>query len=151
MRWVCVLVFMSLLAMAGGCGGGEYDTAPVRGRVTAGGQPVTSGQVMFSPVMQEKSDRGINPGKAALGQVDASGNFVLSTYGDQDGAVIGRHRVSFLNAASDNEEDENKPPAYLLPEDKSEVEVASGNNEINLELVANPAAKNWRPARKRDD
>jgi hypothetical protein len=138
-------------ALLTGCGGGEYATAPVKGRVTAGGQPVKAGMIMFTPIMDEKSERGVNSGRPAMAELDENGNFVLSTYGDRDGAVIGKHRVSFEPAPGADDAEEDRPPAYLIPEEKAEVEVVDGQNEINIEVVSNPEAAKWRAPKARDD
>ncbi len=60
-------------------------TATVRGQVLYNGQPFTQGTVTFHP-----SGEG-NPGVSRL---DAEGRFSLSTYGSDDGAVIGEHVVT---------------------------------------------------------
>jgi hypothetical protein len=117
--------------------------APVRGRVTAQGQPVTEGQIMFAPVADAKT--GAYPGKAAFGQIDKDGKFELSTNGDKDGAVIGRHEVTYLPVPSQAEEDEDRPAAFIVSQQDTQKEVTTGKNEINFELIANPAAKGWKP------
>jgi hypothetical protein len=147
MRTIAVrLVF--LCALVSGCKGSEYKTAPVRGKVTFQGQPVTSGQLFFYP-LENQDDGRKDPGKPAFANIDKEGNYQLSTYDAFDGAVIGRHRIMFVGGGGD---EEGRPPAYLVPSDKAELEVVAGKNEINIEVVANPDAANWKPrARQRDD
>jgi hypothetical protein len=79
-------------------------------------------------------------GKAAYGTIE-DGKFVLSTYGDRDGAVIGKHRVSITEAWREDEEylDENtiQPPKHgceISPESR-EVEVVEGENFFELKAV----------------
>jgi hypothetical protein len=96
--------------------------AAVTGRVTCNGQPVKGGSITFSPIAQGKED----PGKAASGTITENGEFRLSTYADNDGAVIGKHRVSF---SSDD--------PYNFPcgqPSTQELEVVAGKNEFNIEL-----------------
>ena len=131
-----------------GCKGSEYNTAPVKGRVTFQGQPAKGGQIFFHPVENNEKPNN-NPGKSAFAEIDKEGNYQLSTYGVFDGAVVGRHRVVYASAGG--ESDEGRPASYLVPEDKAEVEVTSGKNEINIDLVANPAAAGWKPPRKAAD
>ena len=149
-----LLLSLLLVCTTAGCSN-PYQTATVRGRVTAAGQPVTRGQIMFTPLVEQGSARGNNPGKPAFGVIDSQGNYVLSTYGNQDGAVIGKHQVTFLDDYDVSEAEEelysNAPARYLVPPDKSELEVVAGKNEINLELVPNPEAARWKPRKARDD
>ena len=136
-------------ALLGGCGGGEFDTAPVRGKLTCGGQPITFGSVSFSPLAPEGSGL---PGKAAIGKVQPDGTFVLSTYEAEDGAVVGRHRVSWAppeegSQDSDDGDGEAVPaalaarlaskPGAKLPcanGGTAEVEVIDGDNDLTVDL-----------------
>jgi len=72
-----------LLAMVAGCSGGREPTYPVEGRVTLRGEPLSSGMIIFRPAQ----------GPVATGKIDEQGRFRLSTYGEGDGAVAGRHAV----------------------------------------------------------
>jgi hypothetical protein len=72
------------LAAAAGCGSGRPELAPVSGRVTYGGKPVTSGRIHFWP--QE--------GPKASGRIGEDGTFELTTYEPGDGAVLGKHTVT---------------------------------------------------------
>ncbi len=86
------LIFSALLAAAVGCGDG-IDKKPVAlasGKVMCQGRPVANASVLFNPVTQGKSALA---GKQAYANTDANGEFVLSTYGDRDGAVVGKHKV----------------------------------------------------------
>lgn len=61
------------------------------GVVLCEGQPVANVQVAMQPIATNPDDAVV--GKAAFSWTDESGRFVLSTYGDEDGAIVGRHRV----------------------------------------------------------
>lgn len=67
-----------------GCGRGS-NTAPVSGLVTLDGKPIAGAAVLFMPV------EGGVPGRAATKD---DGTFSLTTFKDDDGALVGRHRVA---------------------------------------------------------
>ncbi len=144
MRGSTALAWLSLVFALAGCSS-EYPMAPVRGRVTSQGQPVTGGQIMFAPQAVAGSKTGSYPGKAAFGPIDKDGTYELGTHGDKDGAVIGRHEVSYLPATTEGDENEDRPAAFIISQQDIQKEVSSGKNEINFELIANPAAKGWKP------
>jgi hypothetical protein len=98
---------MALVAVSSGCGKSTYDIAPVRGTVTIDGRPFTQGKVQFAP----KSAAGEpNAGKPAFGLLQPDGSFVLGTYGESDGAVIGTHSVTIISLA-----DESSPLPAGMP------------------------------------
>ncbi|MEZ6057260.1 MAG: hypothetical protein R3C01_11205 [Planctomycetaceae bacterium] len=80
----------SLLAV--GCGGAPErpSVAKVTGTITRGGTPVAHADVVFHP--QGTGDIG----KAASGKTDATGKFELSTFDANDGAVVGKHKVTIV-------------------------------------------------------
>ncbi|MBI5758053.1 MAG: hypothetical protein HZA46_06000 [Planctomycetales bacterium] len=150
---VRLLLLPFLVTIVGCGGGGQKPTAKVQGKVTFNGQPVPGGTLSFAPVAAEK---GNEPGKSASGGVNSDGTYVLSTYTDKDGAVVGKHRVIYLAASaastganpddpasghSDETAAANPAPASpfqgLKPK-AGEVEVKSGSNTIDIELVADP-------------
>jgi hypothetical protein len=103
--WIC------LWPLAVGCNESPYELAPVRGKVTIDGQPMTSGRVLFAPVAQGGE---VNVGKPAFGHIQSDGSFVLRTYTDGDGAVVGNHWVTIYNV--DTEAGDNaSPPAGNAP------------------------------------
>jgi hypothetical protein len=74
-----------------GCGGTErFSVARTEGVVLCNGEPVENAQVYFEPIVTGKSAK---VGKQAFAFSDADGAFVLSTYSNNDGAVVGKHRV----------------------------------------------------------
>ena len=138
---------LALIALAvSGCGG-ESDnlaTGSVSGKVIHNGQPVNGGVVQFTPV----PSGGKGPvGKPASGGVGADGTFKLSTYGNGDGAVIGKHKLNYSPAVVPIDEkthSDNSPPVKgqydgLIPSSK-DAEVKAGDNKINIELVPGPKA-----------
>ncbi len=74
-----------------GCGtGGTFPVAKTTGKVTCNGQPVPHAMVFFEPLMEGNSALVGKQGFAVAGE---DGTFTISSYGTNDGAVIGKHRV----------------------------------------------------------
>jgi hypothetical protein len=78
-----IAVWLILVATVAGCGS-DLDLAPVTGRVTFNGKPVTEGEITFLP----------DNGPQAAGMIQPDGTFRLTTLSPGDGAVVGRHQVS---------------------------------------------------------
>ncbi|MBX9681226.1 MAG: hypothetical protein K2X38_20920 [Gemmataceae bacterium] len=136
MNTVCrrVLGLFSLLSIGilAGCGG--ETTAEVKGVVVHKGTPITGGTLIFSPVQS---------GKPATAEVQSDGTYTLSTFGKNDGAVLGKHKVAFTPPPQQLTDEQRTNPKYIAPPPKymglqpnaAEVEVKSGPNKIDLELV----------------
>jgi hypothetical protein len=73
------------LVMWAGCGSPGPQTAPVGGRVTYAGKPVTEGTILFW------STAG---GTVASGPLGPDGSYRLITHPNAEGAVLGSHRVT---------------------------------------------------------
>jgi hypothetical protein len=88
-RRAWALAILLAISIAGGCSSSyQLDTAKVHGTVTLDGQPLDAGLVFFRP---EK-------GRMAVGKIQPNGSYVMFTYvrdGD-DGAIVGRHKVSVV-------------------------------------------------------
>jgi hypothetical protein len=71
--------------MVAGCSRPSYQlqTAPVSGKVTLDGQPLTSGYVVIPTAK----------GRMASGRLQPDGTFVMTTYDEGDGAQVGTHPV----------------------------------------------------------
>jgi hypothetical protein len=83
----CTLVLLALTQ--GGCSRSDrIPVYPVRGQVLVDGHPATEAFVHFHPVEGNSSPGWI------VGQVDAEGNFALSTYVAGDGAPEGDYVVT---------------------------------------------------------
>jgi len=112
-----------------GCSDGikEFPCAVVSGIVTCEGQPVREAQVFFAPKMTGRSAEVGKPGFSWTGE---DGRFVLSTYGNEDGAVIGSHVVRVTTGS--------KYPCDCVGEetrDLMEVEIkADAENEFEIKL-----------------
>src|SRR5262245_16833317 len=86
--WSCI---GASLIIAAGCGrSGEFPVATATGQVICEGRPVPQVTVFFEPLQTDKSAL---VGRQGVAFADNDGHFSISTYGDNDGAVIGKHRV----------------------------------------------------------
>lgn len=88
---LAVCVFAAPLFL--GCGGSnELAVVPVKGKILCEGEPVTAGTIIFMPVAADKKEVS---GRPARGTIQTDGTFVLSTYEFGDGAIIGKHTVTY--------------------------------------------------------
>jgi hypothetical protein len=110
------------LLLLAGCGGPAL--APVKGRVTCNNKPVAEAAITFSPIPKSEGER--EAGKPATGFTDADGYYVLSTYRNEDGALIGPHRVMVML------DDTN--PARCKRSTLRNLEVTPGSNQLDIEL-----------------
>lgn len=117
-----LLVAVPTLTLVSGCG--PATIAPVKGRVTCNGKPVADAALIFSPVPKNENDK--ESGKAAAAGTDEDGYFVLSTYKERDGALIGKHRVSVTVDESSRK--------VACKSKVLVVEIKPGDNEVNIEL-----------------
>ena len=92
MKTTCSLSLILFATGLSGCSEGlkEFPCAEASGVVLCEGAPVQGALVYFSPKMTGKS---AEVGKPGFAVTDEAGRFVLSTYGSQDGAVVGPHVV----------------------------------------------------------
>jgi hypothetical protein len=113
----------------------ELETAPVSGKIMLDGKSVTTGTVTFVPAR----------GRAAKGEIRPDGKFVLSTYRESDGAIVGHHKAAVLvlrtdiRKATGPEQDQPimaVPSRYAVAEESGlEYEVKAGQaNDFTLEL-----------------
>jgi hypothetical protein len=88
------LACMSAGLLLAGCNDdGRPQRVPVSGRVFIDGQPLDHGFVRFVPTDARPSG----------GQIDSFGRFRLSCFSDDDGAVLGRHKVAVVSCESISE------------------------------------------------
>ena len=90
-----------VLAVVFGCTEGKTPpTVKVTGTVTYNGEPVEGASVAFFP----------ETGRGASGLTDSQGRFTLSTFGTNDGAVLGMHKVAITSGGGDE-----PPPMPGMP------------------------------------
>ena len=141
---------LSAVVILLGCSGGEFSTAKVTGKVTYQGKPIDGGTLNFTPKAGKNGMSG-KPGNAA---VQKDGSYSVTTYVENDGAVIGPHSVAFIPppVGDDKPHFSGDPPPPESPYKglvlkPSEVEVKKGSNSLDFELVSpseaasNPAGK----------
>lgn len=97
------VLFLTLPA----CGPARPAIAPVSGRITVSGQPVTTGVVWFYP----------QAGRAATGLIDADGRYTLGTFTRGDGALLGDHRVVIESREFMQPQATRLPKASTIPAD----------------------------------
>lgn len=132
-------------ACLSGCGGlEEFPIVKVSGTVLCEGKPVPNAVIFFEPVASGGS---AESGKQGFALSDSEGRFVVSTYGEGDGAVLGKHLVRVGKS-------ETSPPCECaLNAEKvlKEVEL-SGAEPVELELVlAKKSARNRDQVLEQDD
>jgi len=97
--------------------------AAAGGVVRMDGKPVPGVVVTLHPQMDDSA----GGGKSATGITDENGQFQLSTYDINDGAIIGTHRVSLgMDGPQAN-------PPGKLPADYT-LEVTRGNNQFEIDI-----------------
>lgn len=152
MRRVALFVAACLLAACIGCSGAAGpQTGRVSGRITVNGKPLAGANVNFD-LKEGKSPR------VATGVTDSDGRYTLSTFGKDDGAVLGKHVVWITMPQKGDAIDPNNPtadygqmmsaaavgakpdtggiPAKYTSKESSDLirEVKAGTNEINIDL-----------------
>ncbi|MFN5274359.1 MAG: hypothetical protein ACK5E3_14210 [Planctomycetota bacterium] len=136
-----IIVFLAALFL--GCSKGDFPTAKVEGVVLCEGKPVAAASVYFEPL--QTPEKKMIVGKQGFAFTDENGKFRISTYfpGQNDGAVVGKHRVRVGRGdakcnCSMNEE-----------KDLMQVEVKEG--QVNtFELVLAPASAEQLDKEKKD-
>lgn len=106
--WRRLIGVLGLLAALGatlaGCGKGAGDgLVPVTGKVTADGQPLTTGAVTFHP----DAAKGNTTPHIPVGMIDEQGNYKLMS-ANQEGAPPGWYKVTVI---AEGPPDENNPYA----------------------------------------
>jgi hypothetical protein len=149
-------LFCCLLMLVNtGCGSKYPPTAPVSGKITINGKPVTQGRISFHPTTGERP---------ALANIQPDGSYSLTTFERGDGALLGHHKVSIKSTRIENApslpakdfQEEAKQAAEVAKKggpqlvfivDKKyyddrttdlEAEVRPGENEIDFNLPASP-------------
>jgi hypothetical protein len=103
----------------------------VHGTVTRNGQPMSGGKVLFAP---------LSDGARAAGIIQTDGSFQLSTQRENDGAMVGKYRVTVLG-----EHLANSPRMIFTPPEEHSVDVRPGQaNEVKIDIRED---NGWRAAR----
>jgi hypothetical protein len=145
--WVLLIIASLCISFVAGCGSKYPETAPVRGKITVGGVPVTTGRINFYPT---------SGGRLSSGEIQPDGSYSLTTFKSNDGAFLGMHRVTITSTKVTGPEpaksvqDESKIPVtnlgrvvWLVDQKYSQQsttdlqeEVKASDNTINFKLPA---------------
>jgi len=132
----CSMLALIVLGSLLGCGGvEEFPRAQATGRVMCEGKPVAKALVTFEV---KRTGGSAMVGQLGTAVTDEEGKFVVSTYGNKDGAVIGKHMIRVGKT-------ESSPPCNCALNDMTvqmEVDVSEkGPNNFEVTL-AKKSAKN---------
>jgi hypothetical protein len=140
MRFFGVILTAAVAAaVPAGCGKSDEGLVPVSGRVMVNGKPATGAAVVFHPV---DGTNGTHP----VAQVDAGGEFHLTTIRSGDGAVPGEYRVTLTWYVSPPRkkgvEGEEGPVRNLIPEKYARIDSTpihttvrpDGNDPVRIEI-----------------
>jgi hypothetical protein len=139
------LFFLVVLACAGlvlGCGQKEVALAPVSGKVTVDGQPLTSGSVSLVPDVPlgnegaQVADKMATPGLSG-GKIEPDGTYKIYT-GGKEGAPLGKYKVRVVPPQTETNKDKD---AKGEPDIGYKREYTDANKTpLHYEVVANPQA-----------
>ena len=133
LRIVISIVFLTCIF---GCGRDSISpTVRANGKITYNGQPLPNVGVTFSPRI----------GRPGTGITNAEGNYVITTFWRNDGAVPGEHVVTISShevVPMPTSEEEETSPELLFPAKYSDPErsglraqVEKGAGPFNFDLV----------------
>jgi hypothetical protein len=137
--WQAIVLGLALSLAMMGCGESAPHAA-VSGKVTYMGEAVKGGTLVFGPVGAGKV------GQPATATIKPDGTFVLGTNSTSDGALIARHHITYSPPPQELTKEQRTDPTYIAPlpaymgmvPKQAEVEVKSGRNSIEIELVVPP-------------
>ena len=129
--WSKAMLLIGSISLAG-CDASGYPVGKASGTVTCEEKAVPGAWVYFEPLAEEKGTALV--GKQGFAIADASGKFVIATYGTDDGAVIGKHKVHVTAPKSDVAPGFKCPCEFDSESQPFLVEVKSGKNEFDLKL-----------------
>jgi hypothetical protein len=118
----------ALVLLGTGCSDGRPSRVPVSGQVLIDGQPVTRGTVQVIP----QGDR------AAYADIGPDGRFRLSTFEDNDGCVLGKHKVVVVSREVINAGSQKwlVPKKYSSFEDSDlRIDVTGPTDTLKIELT----------------
>ncbi len=127
-----------------GCGSGsDYPVAAVSGTVTCEGKAVPSAWLFFEPLSGDGASALV--GKQGFGIANEKGEFVITTYNTDDGAVIGNHKVHVMPPKSDVVPGFKCPCEFDSEKEPVLVEVKKGKNEFKFTLPVKKNASQSKP------
>lgn len=127
----CVLAVIALAGLAGCTPDHVMVTAPVSGTVTCGGEPVTEGYLIFTPIVVSGSNP-MKSGKTGSAWIQPDGTYIVKTYEDGDGALVGEHEVRIYKLDPEDDEQVVLDP-FVCGDRTIKVTVEEGDNVIDLD------------------
>lgn len=103
------------LFVAAGCDS-RPKCVPVAGKVLIDGEPLKSGAIIFVPA----------GGRQSTGIIDANGQFKLTCFEPDDGAIVGAHRIQVCASESIN----NTTMKWAAPKKYAEANTSGLTQEI---------------------
>jgi len=138
-RFACMVGCVAFLAagfLLSGCNRSPYELAPVHGVVTVDDVPLFQGKVMFMPVALGENT---NAGRPGIGKMDSEGKFRLTTFDENDGAIVGDHWAVVINVEEDLPKGVPEFARLTMPE---KVAVVAGkDNQIDLKFTRDMVKK----------
>ena len=132
-RVIAPMVFGLVFCL--GCGSGsDFPVAAVSGTVTCDGKAVPSAWLYFEPLSGKGEGASALVGKQGFGIANEKGEFVITTYNPDDGAVIGNHKVHVLPPKSDVVPGFKCPCEFDSEKEPILVEVKKGKNDFKFTL-----------------
>lgn len=136
-RLLFTMALLALAGLSGGCGMQGSRLVPVSGKVTSSGKPLTQGAITF---VADGS------GSTAAGEIDAAGQYKLSTHKPGDGVAPGSYKVRIESWETPPRMDETgtNPGKLAVPEKYLDAQLSgltatvtagSGPQKINFDLV----------------
>ncbi len=120
LAWGCIFL---VLVCPTGCSRGPRakrpQTYPVRGTVTFDGKPLEQATVMFNPVAA---------GNGAIAVTNRSGEYALTTFVPDDGAVPGEYKVAITKVVLGNA---SESPMAVPPDPKNVLAPRYGNSDTS--------------------
>jgi hypothetical protein len=134
-RAIRVALLLLALYILAGCGG---KTVPINGRAKFKDGSDVSALQGYEVNLQAEGG-----GASSYGTIEPDGMFKISTFGQNDGAVPGTHRVTVTPSASPDPD--KPPPKPVIPPKYGEfetsgltVEIKPGQSEVELQLERAP-------------
>jgi hypothetical protein len=131
-RCVCKIIApLVVVAISAGCNRTYFNVAPVHGRISVDDKPLFQGRVMFSPIASGDQDE---PGKPAFSGINQHGEYRLTTFAKDDGAVLGDHWVTIINLGEDLPD--GVPEFDRITSPQKVTVVAGKDSQIDINLTS---------------
>ena len=144
-------IMSGLMVLLVGCS--DNKIAPVSGVVTVDGKPYPDAVVTFQPLGTPESP---NPGRGSSAYTDENGRFVLMQDGDEEGAIIGKHRVRIMTKGNEIVSDPDTgssdevpagktlniiPPEWNTKSEKDFDVPPDGTDQANFDIISTRAKR----------